>query len=65
MKKFFTSILTMVIASSLFAQTNPAITSWLLNTTGIQGSHYVSGNSTAVNDNVDANADNTIINHDQ
>jgi hypothetical protein len=55
MKKFFTSILTMVIASSLFAQTNPAITSWLLNTTGIQGSHYVSGNSTAVNDNVDAN----------
>jgi hypothetical protein len=32
-----------------FAQTNPAITSWLQNTT-VKGRHYVAGNSTAIND---------------
>jgi hypothetical protein len=39
----------------IFAQTNPAITSWLQNTTGLMGSHYVSGNSTAIQDAVEAN----------
>ena len=39
----------------LFAQTDPAITSWLRNTTGITGRHYVSGNSTPINDAVLAN----------
>jgi len=39
----------------LLAQTNPAITSWLQNTTGITGRHYVSGNSTPINDAVAAN----------
>ena len=39
-----------VTASVLaFAQTNPAITSWLQNTT-VKGRHYVSGNSTAITD---------------
>lgn len=38
-----------------FAQTNPAITSWLQNTTGIKGRHYVKGNSTPINDDVLAN----------
>jgi hypothetical protein len=37
-----------------YAQTNPAITSWLQNNT-IMGRHYVSGNSTPINDNVLAN----------
>ena len=37
-----------------FAQ-NPAITSWLQNTTGITGHHYVSGNPTPINDVVLAN----------
>jgi len=37
-----------------FAQTNPAILEWMQNST-IMGSHYVSGNSTAINDNVLAN----------
>jgi hypothetical protein len=37
-----------------YAQTNPAITSWLQNNT-ILGRHYVSGNSTPINDNVLAN----------
>jgi len=36
-------------------QTNPVITGWLQNTTGIMGSHYVSGNSTVIPDNVAAN----------
>lgn len=43
------------LASSLQAQTNPAITSWMQNTTGIKGRHYVSGNSTPIQDNVEAN----------
>lgn len=38
-----------------YSQTNPAITAWLRNTTGIMGRHYVSGNSTPINDNVSAN----------
>ena len=45
-------ILTTVITSSLLslgAQTNPIITSWLQNTTTL-GSHYISGNSTAIQD---------------
>lgn len=37
------------------AQTNPVITEWLQNPTHIQGRHYVSGNSTPITDNVDAN----------
>jgi hypothetical protein len=46
----------LTIASSLFlvitslAQTNPAITSWIQNTTGITGRHYVSGSSTPIVD---------------
>ena len=45
-----------ITASLLFvgfyahSQTNPAILSWLRNTTGTLGRHYVSGNSTAIND---------------
>jgi hypothetical protein len=46
----------MIVASLLFvgfyanSQTNPAILSWLRNTTGTLGRHYVAGNSTAIND---------------
>lgn len=43
------------ISASSFAQTNPIITGWLRNTTGITGRHYVSGNSTPINDAVLAN----------
>jgi len=39
----------------LSAQTNPAITSWLINTDGLMGQHYVQGNSTPIQDNVLAN----------
>jgi len=37
------------------SQTNPIITQWLRNTTGITGRHYVSGNPTPINDAVAAN----------
>ena len=43
------------ISAMSFAQTNPAITAWLQNTTGIMGSHYISGNPTVINDAVEAN----------
>ncbi len=43
------------ITSLPFAQTNPAITSWLQNTTGIMGSHYLSGNPTIITETVQAN----------
>ena len=52
---------TLIITSALmiesilsFSQTNPAITSWLQNTT-IKGRHYVAGNSTPINDTYTAN----------
>lgn len=39
----------------VMAQTDPAITSWMINTSGITGRHYVSGNSTPINDSYPAN----------
>jgi hypothetical protein len=49
------SILTLLISMCLNAQTNPAITGWLQNTTNITGRHYVAGNSTPIIDAVQAN----------
>ena len=46
-------ILTLGISS--FAQTNPVITGWLRNSTGITGRHYVSGNPTPITDSPLAN----------
>jgi hypothetical protein len=37
------------------AQSDPCITNWMINTTSIQGRHYVAGNSTPVQDNALAN----------
>lgn len=37
------------------AQSDPCITNWMINTTNIQGRHYVAGNSTPVQDNALAN----------
>ena len=51
--KFVTALLLITVHSS-FAQTNPAITKWLQNTT-IKGRHYVQGNSTPIQDNDLAN----------
>ncbi|MBC7775346.1 MAG: YHYH protein [Phycisphaerae bacterium] len=53
-------ILCLALLASFFqlpAQTNPAITSWIFNTTGLKGRHYVNGNSTPIQDNVLANVE--------
>ncbi|MDP4664586.1 MAG: YHYH protein [Salibacteraceae bacterium] len=57
MKKIILSLSILVgfTASEMKAQTNPAITSWLINTTGITGRHYVNGNSTPISDTAHAN----------
>jgi hypothetical protein len=49
-KKFFTLYLG-ILGILCQAQTNPAITSWLQNTTKL-GTYYVSGNSTAISNNI-------------
>ena len=54
MKKTATLLFVLVI-SAINAQTNPAITKWLQNTTGITGRHYVAGNSTPIVDAALAN----------
>jgi hypothetical protein len=54
--KSFLSLVVLVLASLTgSAQTNPIITKWLQNTTNIMGRHYVNGNSTPIQDNVQAN----------
>lgn len=45
----------LTVFGSLQAQLNPAITSWLINTDGTTGRHYVQGNSTPIVDAVLAN----------
>jgi hypothetical protein len=45
----------LLLGCTIFGQTNPIITKWLQNTTGITGRHYVSGNSTPIVDAVLAN----------
>jgi hypothetical protein len=49
MRKLITTSACITASVLAFAQTNPAITSWLQNTT-VKGRHYVSGNSTAITD---------------
>jgi hypothetical protein len=53
MRKLF--FLVLITGNTLLAQTNPIITAWLKNTTGITGRHYVSGNPTPITDAVAAN----------
>lgn len=48
-------LLTIISCNNFYAQTNPAITGWLRNLTGITGRHYVSGNATPITDAVSAN----------
>ena len=54
MKKSLFTLLSIVFSLSGYSQTNPAITSWLQNST-ILGSYYTQGNSTAVTNNIPAN----------
>jgi hypothetical protein len=55
MKMKIIAIAALCFVSEMKAQTNPVVTSWLQNTTGIMGRHYVSGNSTPITDAVEAN----------
>ncbi len=55
MKKLTIIPALLLSALGLQAQTNPAITSWMINTTGITGRHYVAGNSTPFTDSDPAN----------
>ncbi|AXG74365.1 YHYH protein [Flavobacterium arcticum] len=54
MKRAF-YLFTLLFCIVVQAQTNPVITSWIQNTTGITGRHYVEGNSTPIDDAVEAN----------
>lgn len=49
MKKIYVSLTLLLASAFANAQTNPAITKWLQNTS-ITARHYVSGNSTPIND---------------
>ncbi len=55
LKKLITSASTLLSTSALMAQTNPAITSWIINNTGLKGRHYVAGNYTPITDADSAN----------
>jgi hypothetical protein len=44
-----------ILLNESSAQLSPAITNWLINSSGIMGSHYVQGNSNVIQDNVPAN----------
>ena len=50
MKKSIFSFVLLFSAAWSNAQVSPAISSWLRNTTGATGRHYVQGNSTPIND---------------
>jgi len=54
MKKILITSAFTTLSALVFAQTNPAISSWLQNTT-VKGRHYVSGNSTPIADTYTAN----------
>jgi hypothetical protein len=54
--KLFTALLTSLVLFGVTAVAQgPAISSWMQNTTGIMGRHYVNGNATPINDNIAAN----------
>ena len=51
MKKIILSLAILMIANLAVSQTNPAITAWLQNNT-VMGTYYVSGNITAITNNI-------------
>ena len=50
MKLKITIIIAVLFVATTFSQTNPIITSWLRNTTGITGRHYLINNSSIITD---------------
>lgn len=55
MKKILFSFAFFAPLMTVFAQTNPAISAFIQNTTGLKGRHYAQGNSTPIEDNALAN----------
>ena len=64
MKRIIISSLLIVLNLESFSQTNPAITSWIQNTTGILGRHYASGVFIPINDNDSANVQSVLYSTD-
>ena len=64
MKRIIISSLLIVLNLESFSQTNPAITSWIQNTTGILGRHYASGIFIPINDNDSANVQSVLYSTD-
>ena len=50
MKLKITIIIAFLFVATTFSQTNPIITSWLRNTSGITGKHYLMGSSSIITD---------------
>lgn len=55
MRLLLPSLFVLLYATTSMAQEHPAITSWLINTTGAKGRHYVQGNPTPIVDTMTAN----------
>jgi hypothetical protein len=55
MKKLGILFFMALLVLSVDAQTNPAITSWIINKDGTKGRHYAKGNSTPIQDNDSVN----------
>jgi hypothetical protein len=55
MKKGLFLFLLLAAVLPVWAQNNPVINGWLINTTNLKGRHYVQGNSTPIQDNTLAN----------
>lgn len=53
--KPFLFLFSMLICGFALKAQNPAIENWLINTTGITGKHYLSGNATPISDTAKAN----------
>lgn len=58
MHKLFIPICLLFFGLEMHSQNNPAITSWIQNTNSTTGRHYLSGNSTVINDAALANIQN-------
>jgi len=55
MKTNIILLFALLIGSLSYAQSEPVITSWLINTTGITGRHYIQGNANPIEDDYPAN----------
>lgn len=64
MKTIFSLAAAALLATAGVAQNDPELNSWLINTTGLTGRHYVEGNSTPINDTYSANVQNVQYSND-